>query len=75
MDWFLKFLIIWISFDILTIATAWYTVKVVKPRCPTWWKQVIADTEPNWEQLPSSYRAEAPQYPPLPAHRHDRPLV
>ncbi len=68
MDWFLKFLVIWLSFDILTIATVWYAVKVIKPRCPNWWKQVIVDIEPQSESLPS-YRAETPVYYHAPSHR------
>ncbi|MFN8455785.1 MAG: hypothetical protein U0401_14155 [Anaerolineae bacterium] len=69
MDWFLKFLVIWLSFDILTLATAWYAVNVIKPRCPTWWKQVIADAEPKSERVASAYQAESPQYYHAPSPR------
>lgn len=69
MDWLLKLVIIWLSFDILTLATVWYAVNVIKPRCPHWWKQVVVDIEPKSEGLVSSYRSESPQYQHVPSHR------
>lgn len=62
MDWLLKFVVIWLSIDILTIATAWYAVTVIKPHCPNWWKQVIADYEPKSEKLPHPPLTESSQY-------------
>ena len=48
MDWLLKFTVIWLSLDILIIATAWYAVNILKPRFPRWWKRVIVDDEPGF---------------------------
>lgn len=69
MDWLLKLGVIWFSFDILVIATAWYAVSVIKPRCPNWWKQVIVDSEPKSECANSSYRTESPQYHHFPSRQ------
>jgi hypothetical protein len=53
MDWLLKLVVIWISIDIVTIATGWYAINVIKPRFPNWWRQVIiADADPEiWSDL------------------------
>jgi len=39
----LKVGVIWLSIDIVTIATGWYAVTVIKPRWPAWWRRVVAN--------------------------------
>ncbi|MFN8453511.1 MAG: hypothetical protein U0401_02390 [Anaerolineae bacterium] len=46
MNWLLQIITIWISLDIVLVATAWYAVKTIKPLFPNWWKQVVIDIEP-----------------------------
>ena len=46
MNWLVKLVVIWMSIDILMLATSWYGVTVIKPRYPDWWKRVIVDHEP-----------------------------
>jgi hypothetical protein len=43
MVWLLKLGLVWLSLDVLIIATGWYLVKAVKPNFPHWWQRVIAD--------------------------------
>jgi hypothetical protein len=47
MDWLFKLVVIWLSLDVLIIATGWYAVKAIKPLFPNWWKEVIADNAPE----------------------------
>jgi hypothetical protein len=47
MIWFLKFLIVWLSFDVVVIASALYLVRVIKPKFPNWWRRVVADDRPS----------------------------
>ena len=51
MEWVLKFTVIWLSIDILIFATSWYAITIIKPRWPNWWKQVIVDVEPEFNNL------------------------
>jgi hypothetical protein len=44
--WLVKLLILWVAIDIITIATGWYGVKVIRQRFPNWWKNNIADIAP-----------------------------
>jgi|GEM_PF-6044156 len=53
MEWLLKLVVIWLSIDILIIATGWYFVTTIKPLCPGWWKRVVVDDD---ETRASSYR-------------------
>ena len=48
MDWLLKFMAIWLSLDILIVATAWYGIATIKPLYPNWWRRVIADDDPEF---------------------------
>jgi len=43
----LQLIVIWLSIDILIIATGWYAVTTIKPYFPNWWKRTIADVEPH----------------------------
>jgi len=43
MDWLFKFIIIWLSLDIVIIATGWYFVYTIRPVFPDWWRRVIVD--------------------------------
>ncbi len=47
MSWSLQLIVIWLSLDILIIATGWYAVTTLKPYFPNWWKRTIADVEPE----------------------------
>jgi hypothetical protein len=47
MPWFLQLIVIWLSIDILVIATGWYAVTTIKTYFPNWWKRTIADIEPE----------------------------
>ena len=47
MSWLLQLIVIWLSIDILIIATGWYAVTTIKPYFPIWWKRTIADMEPD----------------------------
>ncbi len=48
MAWWLQLSLLWLSIDIVIIATAWYGITTLKPHFPNWWKRVIADVEPNY---------------------------
>jgi hypothetical protein len=43
MDWLLKLIVIWLSIDIVMIASAWYVASVIRPLAPDWWKKHIID--------------------------------
>lgn len=47
MIWLLKFLITWLSIDVVVIATGWYANNVVRVYFPNWWKRVICDDQPD----------------------------
>ena len=51
MDWLLKLIVIWLSIDILIIATGWYLVTTIKPLCPEWWKREVVDDEPESNRI------------------------
>ncbi|MCK6627249.1 MAG: hypothetical protein L6R45_18995 [Anaerolineae bacterium] len=39
--WWLQLIFIWLSIDLIVIATGWYIV-TLKQYFPNWWEQVIA---------------------------------
>ncbi|MEM7031264.1 MAG: hypothetical protein AAF629_17000 [Chloroflexota bacterium] len=41
-----KFMVMWLSFDILVIATAWYFSTTLRILLPRWWKAHICDIDP-----------------------------
>ena len=41
MDWLLKVIAIWLTVDILVIATFWYANHTIKHLWPNWWQQVV----------------------------------
>lgn len=41
MVWWLQLILIWLSIDLIIIATGWYIV-TLKQYFPNWWEQVIA---------------------------------
>ena len=52
MIWWLQLIIIWLSIDIVIIATGWYMV-TLKQYFPDWWEQVIAcEAESDFELEP-----------------------
>lgn len=42
----LKFATVWLILDVIIIAVMWYFSTVIKPRCPDWWRRMIADQNP-----------------------------
>lgn len=47
MEWLLKFVILWLSCDIVIIATCWFAVSTIKAHCPNWWENHIAAPYPK----------------------------
>ena len=47
----LKVVTLWLSIDIILIATAWYLATTVRPLCPDWWRRVIVDETPPFPKL------------------------
>ena len=43
MDWLLKVTTIWLSIDIVSIATIWFAAVIVPHFWPDWWAQFIID--------------------------------
>ena len=63
MEWIVKLAVIWLSLDILIIATAWYASTVIRPYFSNWWRQVVIDNEPTFKDLNgSSVRRPAKYY-------------
>jgi uncharacterized protein involved in cysteine biosynthesis len=51
-SWWLEFIVIWLSVDIVIIATGWFTVSTIKTFFPNWWERVVAsevDTDLEFE--------------------------
>ena len=48
MESVLDFIILWLSLDVIIVATGWYMVTTIKPRCPNWWRRTIADDDPTY---------------------------
>lgn len=44
MEWLLKVIVIWLSVDVVLIATIWYVVVTVQQLWPDWWARVVADS-------------------------------
>lgn len=38
----LQLIIVWLSIDIVIMATGWYGVSTIKQISPDWWERVIA---------------------------------
>ena len=51
MESVLDFIILWLSLDIIIVATGWYMVTTIKPRCPNWWRRTIVDDEPIYRRV------------------------
>ena len=47
-EWFLKFIIVWVSTDIVILVTWWYLKNAVRPSYPEWWRRVIVDEDPDY---------------------------
>ena len=43
----IKFAIIWMSIDLVILATTWYLWGTIRVYYPDWWYRVIVDGEPN----------------------------
>ncbi|NJN97534.1 MAG: hypothetical protein HC875_27360 [Anaerolineales bacterium] len=52
MAWLLKLILIWLSFDVVVMATGWYLATTIRPYFPNWWRRVIADDCPGQRELP-----------------------
>ena len=60
MDWLLYVLVIWISLDIIILATCWYACTTIAPRWPELWRQIVVDDEPEMNlQLPGPENRKA----------------
>lgn len=46
LEWIFKLIVIWLSIDLLIIATGWYLVTTIRPCFPGWWRRHIADETP-----------------------------
>jgi hypothetical protein len=60
MIWWLKLMAVWLSVDILVVATSWYAVNTIKKYFPDWWEREIAcevdanfNLEPQIIEVPS----------------------
>lgn len=42
MAWWGQFLIVWLSIDVVIVATGWYGVTTIKQISPCWWERAIA---------------------------------
>lgn len=52
MDWLLEALAIWLSLDVLFIATIWYATLSLPRLWPNWWQQnVVATIEPGVDDI------------------------
>lgn len=51
MESVLDFIILWLSLDIIIVATGWYMVATIKPRYPNWWRRTIVDDEPIYRRV------------------------
>ena len=51
MDWLLKLIVIWLSIDILIVASVWYAVSTIRPLYPNWWRRVIVDDDPELRRV------------------------
>lgn len=63
--WLLEFLIIWISLDIIILATYWYLVNTVKPLCSNWWnRNIVFEVDAHFDLEPELQVSE-PGFEPL----------
>jgi hypothetical protein len=46
LEWLINFMVIWLCLDVLIIVVIWGFTALVRPRCPNWWRRVIADEDP-----------------------------
>lgn len=52
-----QFLIVWLSIDVVIIATGWYGITTIKRVSPYWWEQVIAcEVEPRFKMKPERFK-------------------
>jgi hypothetical protein len=62
----LKLLTIWLSIDVVVIATYWYASTVIMFQFPNWWKWIICDygpeIEPELDEVALSF-SMTPLYP------------
>lgn len=59
MDWLLKIVVLWLSFDILVMATSWYAVVALKPLFPNWWSRIVAaEIEPEFRVTKKGLRRQ-----------------
>lgn len=47
MDWLIKVAVVWLSVDIVLLATVWYVAVIVKQLWPDWWSRVVIDIDPE----------------------------
>ena len=59
MDWLLKLALVWLSIDIVIIASVWYAVATIRPLYPGWWRRVIVDDDPELYGIRKQWRTLA----------------
>jgi hypothetical protein len=53
MIWWFQLIVVWLSIDVVIIATGWYAITTIKRYFPNWWERVIAcEVEPDFNLEP-----------------------
>ncbi|MFQ5611773.1 MAG: hypothetical protein ACE5H9_06530 [Anaerolineae bacterium] len=47
----LQIAVLWLAFTLIVLATGWYLLSTIKLRWPDWWRRVVADEAPKFEDL------------------------
>jgi len=57
-----KLILLWLSVDIIIIATGWYLVTVIEPCYPEWWRRYIIDEMPSHLQFKNHLTSQKHSY-------------
>ena len=59
MEWLLKGAILWLSINLVVVATVWYLSVTISQLWPNWWRRVVVDTiEPDFTEESYGYSYE-----------------
>ena len=47
MDWLFRLMVLWFGLSLVIVATAWYASVLIPQLCPSWWRKVVVDIEPD----------------------------
>jgi hypothetical protein len=47
MDWLIKVVVVWLSFDIVLLSTCWYASLIIKQFWPEWWQRRVITIDPE----------------------------